>query len=211
MHTARCGLALFGEKMGKKLDAARKELEYGKESIAKMRAARAHADLERAWIDLLGYLTKVWNKTEASLKGDPKFYNSPITKRVRDDRSNDPLLVYLAQARNADEHGVEALTEHHPGSIAINSVKQGGALYIRHLEIRNGQMHLDAPGGARIEHHPPRTVAVDVVNRKVRYPVPGTHLGQPITDKSLMGLAALGVSYYAAMLADLESAGWDRV
>ncbi|MBR7961269.1 hypothetical protein KDW41_12515 [Burkholderia vietnamiensis] len=197
--------------MGKKLEAARKELRYATESIEKMRAATTHADLERAWIDLLGYLTKVWNKTEASLKGDPKFYNSPITKRVKDDRSHDPLMVYLVQARNADEHGVEALTEHHPGAIAINALERGGGLYIRSLEIKNGQIRLDAPGGARIEHRPPRTEAVDVVNRNVRYSVPVTHLGKPITDKSLMGLAALGISYYARMLADLESAGWDQV
>jgi hypothetical protein len=196
--------------MGKKLDAARKELGYANESIEKMRAAATHADLERAWIELLGCLTKVWNKTEASLKGDPKFYNSPITKRVRYDRSNDPLMVYLAQARNADEHGVEALTVYHPSSITINPIKPGGPLHIRQLEIGNGQMRLDAPGGARIEHRPPRTDAVDVVNRNVRYPVPVVHLGQPITDKSLMGLAALGVSYYATMLDDLQSAGWDR-
>lgn len=197
--------------MGKKLDAARKELGYANESIEKMRAARTHADLERAWIDLLGYLTKVWNKTEASLKGDPKFYNSPITKRVKNDRSNDPLVVYLRQARDADEHGVEALTEHRPGSIGINPVQPGRELHIRHLEIRNGQLRLSAPGGAKIERRPPRTDAVDVVNRKVRYPVPTTHLGQPITDNSLMGLAALGVSYYTTMLADLEAAGWDKV
>jgi hypothetical protein len=60
--------------------------------------------------------------------------------RKKYDRKTDPLLRYIHHARNADEHGLEAVTSHDPASLSVGGggtyktkVIEGG--HLPHLEI----------------------------------------------------------------------------
>ncbi|MDN7803078.1 hypothetical protein [Burkholderia gladioli] len=197
--------------MGKKLDAARVALQYAKDGVEEMKHAEDHGNFARAWIEILGHLTRVWNKTESALKGDPKFYNSPITKRVIEQRKTDELLVYLIQARNADEHGVESLTESRRGGYGISPANPGKPLIINSAKIRNGRLvEFDSPTEVSVKIIPPKTIALPVKNRGKIYVPPTSHLGSSVSDASLIDLATLGIIYYEQVFKELEAAGWDQ-
>jgi hypothetical protein len=49
--------------MGKKLTAARNELRHAQEDLERMRTTKNLDQADDAWRDLLGRLTRVWNKT----------------------------------------------------------------------------------------------------------------------------------------------------
>lgn len=197
--------------MGRKLEAAIQELARARDAATAMNEAASIEAVDEAWKDCIGRLTRLWNKTEASLKGDPRFYNSPWVKEVQTARKNDPLIRYIAQARHADEHSHEGITHLQRGSVSINPPVPNGHLHIRNLRISGGRMTLDAPNGAWIAFEPSGVFPKPVKNRGHVYDVPTEHLGKPLPQGStLIDFATLGVDFYDRIVRGLEGDGWDK-
>jgi len=73
-------------------------------SIDRMKATTDLDEFDAEWKDFVNRTTRVWNKTEFALKGDPRFYNSHHVKRVKAAKRDDELIRYLAHLRDVDEH-----------------------------------------------------------------------------------------------------------
>lgn len=111
--------------------------------------------------------------------------------RHKNTRRTDPLLAYLHQARNVDEHGLEPVSRATPGRIVPRA--EGGAII-----VSIGRIHL-----------------VEVVDDRYgdRFPVPRSHLGKPIdpmtpfADRDIgpWETGKLGLEYIRAMLMEARS------
>lgn len=196
--------------MGKRLAAIQAELDEAEREISAMKGAASMDDLERHWKEFLGRLVRVWYKTQASLKGDPRYHSCPTVTRMNLARKEDELIKYLHMARHTEEHTVNPVVRRKPGSLTINGVGPSNFLYLRSAEIRNGKLvHLDAPLGARVETTPPRLDPEALLNKYGTFAVPTVHQGRPLESPSIFLMADLGLRFYRDAFAELEEAGWD--
>jgi hypothetical protein len=108
--------------------------------------------------------------------------------KIAHERKTDPLLGYLRQARNVDEHGIE-VTERQPGFICEVSsepvdANRLGAGMISTLEIQDPHMRL-----------------VDATDWGVSYPAPAQFGG----TANLLAIALLGLSRLEAALVEART------
>ncbi|EIM99589.1 hypothetical protein WQE_18174 [Paraburkholderia hospita] len=200
--------------MGKKLEAARKEMAFARKSLEQMRSADDLGAFDNHWKDLLGRLTRLWFKTQASLKGDPRFTNSPHVKRVNVDLKKDPLIQYLARARDADEHTTAEITGQIEAGMQYEfELPDGNRIMMRNPQITIGDgpaMPMKTVGAAREYFAPAEVFANEVTTRDVKYSVPTMHDGKALPDTKLVTFAQLGLEYYERFLDAMEADGWDR-
>lgn len=177
-------------------------LDRAREAFNRIQASRAYGEFEAAWTDLLLNLNSIHSILEQGAR-EPK--SNGWFGRRKNERRKDPLLQYLHQARNADEHGLEPVTEFQPGSIVLGSTS--GSSYIGRLEMKNGHIEVedfrDTGGGIPyIQTEPPTARLVTVRDGRFgdAFNPPSEHLGQPIEDKTPLGVAKLGLAYHERML-----------
>jgi hypothetical protein len=198
--------------MGTKLKAAREELARARVALEQLETARNAPAMDDAWKECIGRLTRLWNKTEASLKGDPRFHNTPWAKRVKDARKNDQVIRYLLQARNADEHGVDDITERGPGYTALLPVKPNGKFHVKSVTIGlDGSIRV-VPGetGFRVDQVAQTVAARPVTNYGQTYAVPDEHAQALRGNRALAAMARHGVEFYEAVIEGLAKDGWDQ-
>lgn len=124
-------------------------------------------------------------------------------------RKKDPLLQYLYQARDADEHGRDEIAKATQGGLAIGT--GGGPIYIEKMVIRGGRLEvLDGWQGRpgmpiRAEFCPGELRLEPVTNKGTVYAVPETHLGRELRDVSPAKAASLGLIFLDDALNDAFS------
>jgi hypothetical protein len=165
-------------------------------SIEAMRNAKTFQEFEAAWSDFLLAAGRVFSKLEqgAKVSGPSKDWFG----RRKHTRRTDPLLSYIHHARNADEHGIERITELRPGSVAIGST---GATSIKTLTIetnKEGTTKIEGETSGdplRITVTPSAARLTTVFDRGDKYEPPTEHLGAPISDPSPLVVAELALAY----------------
>ena len=161
-----------------------------------MKDARNFADFEDAWQDLLGCLEKSWHKIERARQ---PFRNKfePWQGRFKKRRKDDPLLRYLAHARNADEHTLEETVVHRPAHRTINPA-YGNSLYIEHMEIRGGQI-VSYSGNKPlvVQDYPARVELRRFRDSGAWYEPPAYHQGKKLQSREPVAVAKLGLRFYA--------------
>jgi len=159
------------------------ELELAWDCAAAVRSASTFEALEKSWRSLLNHLEKVWIKSERACQPfRAKF--EPWQKPFRDLRSTDPLLIYLKQSRDADNHSIQDVSYVSNGWI---SGKLGPRVTM--------QFHLTEPN----------PVVGTVVNRGVTYEPPHMHLGQILNTRDPRVLSVHGCNFYADYLQQVAS------
>ena len=91
------------------IEQARSRLQKAERALATLKAAEYFDDAENAWSDFLLAASGIYSKLEQGAKGFPK--SEPWFGVEKPLRKTDPLLRYIHFARNADEHGLERVTE----------------------------------------------------------------------------------------------------
>lgn len=109
------------------VDHATRRLEKARVAAAKLGAAKSFDEASEAWADFLQAANSVYSKLETGSKGCGK--SEAWFGRMKHERRTDPLLAYIHQARNVDEHGIEPTTEEH----LIPSFSGNG--YLRSFEV----------------------------------------------------------------------------
>lgn len=179
---------------------ANARLAKARRALSEMNEAKSLDDAALAWSDFLIAASGVYSKLEQGAKGGGK--SEGWFGRKKHERKADPLLQYVHQARNADEHGIEPITKAEPAGFSI-----GG----------RGSYRLDgsygSEAGLRITHidGPPPIV---LIGRKLRlttvrdsrhgdtFDPPTAHLGVAIADPSPIGVAILALSYLEGLLTE---------
>ncbi|AIV76661.1 Uncharacterised protein [Burkholderia pseudomallei] len=176
--------------------------------LEEMRTAKTYHAYDRAWVNLLGALSRAWHRTGACIKPFPNIKYSALvdeaTKLIGE--GGDELLVYLRMARNVREHGLEDITTHAPGRVEIGPPDGSNVTYVRHMEIRGGKItKLDAPNGAKIEFKPGRVIPTSIKVGGKEYPLPKTHLGKPILSSDAAVFGLLGIVFYEQTINSIGS------
>lgn len=137
---------------------------------------------EKAWRDFLHRIERVWVKTQAAVHGMLNW--KKIESEILHLRNTDPLLVYLRQARNVDEHTIAELAK--DWDAKLTAVQKGS-------NIELSWQPWDRP-------------LLPVRNRGVTYDPPKTHLGKSIEHLKGKGkaeprvVAELALSFYIDFL-----------
>ncbi|MBZ9874985.1 hypothetical protein LB542_29570 [Mesorhizobium sp. BR1-1-9] len=187
---------------------------------ARVRVARAAAALERisnssgfetfseAWTDFLLAANSIFSIIEKGAANDAKSRQWYGCKKKQG--RQDPLVRYMVQARNADEHGIEPVAEHVPGHVAFG--KGGESVHIEKLSIRNGEL-VNAeihPVNGRLptveiqNPHPRLMPVIDDRYGIQQFDLPTEHLGSKIADVSPRTLARLMMDYVTDLVNEAE-------
>jgi hypothetical protein len=167
-----------------------------------MKASPSLEDFEGHWKDLLHHIERVW--TKALHKYDSHSGWRALRTKYESLRNNDPLLSYLKNARDADEHTVNEIVAHEPGGIGINPA-EGNALYIEHMEIARGRISIKSPQRIRVDFIPGKTKLLPVVKRDRTYDIPTAHRGDVIDPTNVIDVAEKALTFYEGFLGDVES------
>lgn len=178
------------------------ELAKAKASIEGMRDAKSLDEFEEHWKTFLNVLERVWNKASHHYSKSPKW--NGWKGKYEQLRKKDPLLVYLINARGADEHTVNEIVSREPGGIGINPA-EGNSLYIEEMTINKGTISIKSPQKIRVDFIPARTTLLPVVNRGQTFPIPISHLGTPIDPSKVIEVAEAGIEFYEEFLNDVEA------
>lgn len=178
------------------------ELTRARIALNAMRVARTLDVHEENWKECLRRIERCWNKVVAHYGRSPKWtgWNSKYERL----RRTDELLCYLLNARGAEEHTVNEITEKKPGFVDINPAF-GNVLVINQLAVQNGVIEIKSPMPIKIDIQQPAVNLNPVTNRGRTYPVPSTHLGVAVDSTDLARLAELGISFYESAVLDAEA------
>ncbi|MDD5136766.1 MAG: hypothetical protein PHX20_03325 [Candidatus Omnitrophica bacterium] len=139
-------------------------------------------EYEKAWREFLHRIERVWVKTQAAACGMPGW--KKIESEVEALRTSDPLLGYLKQARNVDEHTISDLTK--DWNPQFKAVQRGDKIKLTWKEW-------DRP-------------LLPVKNRGIVYNPPEFHLGKSIEHLKHKGkaeprvIAELALEFYCDFL-----------
>lgn len=192
----------------KAFHAARDKLSAAHEKLVLLQASSRLSVVKRTWSDVLVEIQRVYLRLQKALEHGPGKF---LVDRLRCDQKTDPLLQYVHQARNADEHGTKAVLEMVPGMVV--GPPMGPGLPNRGISIdemrmdEDGRVHLS---GVRTSDGTPADVKVfhghfklrSVRNRGREFLVPEIHFGALVADQSPAGVAALAISYLDRFVAD---------
>ena len=140
------------------------------------------SEYEKAWRDFLHRIERVWVKTQAAVHGLPNWQK--IESEVSLLRRKDPLLLYLQQARNVDEHSISELAK--DWDAKLKAVQKGN-------KVQLSWQPWDRP-------------LLPVKNRGVTYDPPKTHMGKSIEHLKGKGkaeprvVAELALRFYCDFL-----------
>jgi hypothetical protein len=187
------------------IDKATDRLDRARTALASAIDGKSFPDFNAAWTDLLIYLNTIHEILRGGAKGNKK--SEEWFGRAIGQRKNDPLLAYLHHARNADEHGLEAITKLAPGYVGIDSTS--GDLIINDLVaspsgITIGSIRSPSGGTPIIKVQPPAAKLVAVTDRGVRFDPPTVHLGKAIADNLPVTVGQLGLAFHEKILEEAK-------
>ena len=161
------------------LRQAKQELTLAWEAVHALSKASTLDQAEIFWRQVLNHLEKVWVKAERSCQPfRAKF--EPWQQTYHLQRNSDPLLIYLRQARDADNHSIQEVAD----VMTLLSGTFGPPVRIRWSE--------------------PELVALPVINRGVTYEPPACDVGEGQTTKHPVVLATQGCNFYADYLCAIQ-------
>lgn len=174
------------------------ELMYAENAITKMEASLNMDDYEMHWKAFLHYLVRSWNKFQDLAKTND--VPQQLVSKVNQARKNDPLIQYLAHARNSDEHSIRQIVERKTGGTTVTA-GTGGATIHRGVIQGNGIVsNLVYEGNLKIEFSPGYIEIIAVTDSGQLYQPPVEHLSKPITTRIPHEIARLGLTYYRSEL-----------
>ena len=184
----------------KAINAARIEYTRAAESLEVVATTNDFPTLEKDWASLLVSAGRVFTKLEQGAKVSSKSKSWWIKQLHQ--RQTDPLLRYLWQARNADEHTLQQINQLQPASAKVVEPKQEDAAALERAMEKETRPWV--PLGL-VEWAPEHVALLRVTNRGVRYDPPKEHVGKPITNSSPAHIGGLALTYLEAMLKEAES------
>ena len=168
-------------------------------SAEAMRTAKTFMEYDAAWSDFLSAAHRIFSKLEQGAKVSEKSKTWFGSKKH--ERKTDPLLAYIHHARNADEHGIERITEVTPGGIGIGTM---GATHIKSLAIGGGRIEAETSGDPLLIAITPASVRlIPITDRGGNvYKPPTEHRGIQLEDISPLAIAEPAISYMRNMIGE---------
>ncbi len=182
---------------------AKGRLNRSKEKLEQMIKDRSFSfeEFEASWEDFLNLLNTIFSKLEQGAKADSK--SKAWYDKIKHERRTDPLLSYVQQARNSEEHTLIGTTD--KTGFRIEAVGKGAKV------VRSGhkdnRLEVIAPANAKAGEelfriHAPGIYLVDVTcqRSKKRFPVPTSHLDTELYQNDPISVASLAINYAEEMI-----------
>ena len=181
---------------------AREELSEAAKAVVAMRQAQNLDALEVAWKEFLKRIDRTWNKAEGHYYRSPKWHS--WSEKYACLRTKDPLLLYLRQSRNVEEHSIEPIAIRQPSRLTLDGIPDASghkALFIKEMRMENGHVYIDTGGTPAVMNFSPGHIRlVPVTQRGVTYQPPTMHMGRAVDSNDLLGIADLAFNFYKAFL-----------
>jgi hypothetical protein len=192
------------------VEQAKAKLRKAEKSLEALKAATNYEEAEEAWSDFLLATSTIYSKLEQGSK--TRGTSAGWFGRKKNERKHDPLLRYLHQARNSDEHGIERVAERGGNQRDLST---GEPLKFNErrekliTEVRDGQTGAIKATNIKALLYGPSLAMIRVHDRRFGdYCDPPTrHMGKEIDleNNSLIGVASLGLSYLTALVAEASA------
>ena len=181
---------------------------------ATIRLERAHAalsilenanstvkEMDSAWASFLLAANAIYSKLQQGAKRNRE--SEAWFAQKRDIRANDPLLHYLHEARNSEEHSLEIIAA--PGIVSLESLHEDVIVsnsdgiarvdFKDNAGFRPGEPLAQLTIGVRIQ-------AVKNQRSRITIPVPASHMGHAIQSCSAVEVTKLGLAYLENLVAE---------
>lgn len=181
-----------------------KEFQKARELVDLMASASNLEEYEECWKEFLHKLDRGFNKLKELYKNDKRAKR--IIDSINTARNSDPLISYLMQARNSDEHSVREITDRVLGYTKVTGGFGGGKI-IRGI-IKGGMAPntLVTEGNLDIEFKIDCLRIVSVTNYGQQYDPPNLCAGKAIATQAPHIIAEIGLDFYVEKIAQIEKA-----
>lgn len=187
------------------IEKARVRLGRASEAVRLLERPDGHTVFETAWTDFLLASNGVYTCLEQGAKATPQSRQWFGGKK--NERRKDPLLLYLHQARNADEHGLGRIT---PELEAEDTVPVPPGVNVAGIRVTlpDGRVVVQPlpPEAAQVRLTLWSVTLTDVVDSryKTTYPPPREHMGKPIPESTPTAVAKLALDYLTDLVDEAE-------
>lgn len=185
------------------IDKATKRAAAATTALESANAATNYDEFEAAWAQFLVAGNAVHTILEVAARDCPtsrQWFGQK--KKIQ---RKDPLLCYMHQARNADEHGIEPTTTLEPGGLSIGAT--GAGVHIKSLTIdERGHLSVDATpigDGRMLVSVSPARPRLNIVcdNRYgTEFEPPTFHLDEPLQNTSPLAVGSIWLNYLEGLL-----------
>lgn len=184
---------------------AKSRLRVARRAIEDLRQCQDFDTFNDIWYTFLAAFKNVYTVLEQGTKNSAQ--GRQWFGGRKHERRQDPLLQYLYQARNDNEHGINNVAEYVPGEVRGGVRKPGFSNSMRFSVIDGQITQLESLDGlpVLVERTLPHVKLVRVHDRAGRpYDPPDQHRGQNLTDRSPLHVATLAVDYLGDFVAEAE-------
>lgn len=152
-------------------------------------------EINLAWTDFILACGVIFSALEKGAKSNPKSTFWYGTKKHI--RKTDPLLSYIRDARNAEEHGIDQITKVAAKSIVLKH--QGSAVTLR-SDGKN--WNVERVSGPPFEWQEPKLVLQTVYDDRFnqKSDPPKSHLGIDLGDQEPKTVSALALTYVESLI-----------
>ena len=188
------------------LERAAERYRMASEAVESLAKANSYNEFSTAWFNFLMAWKGIYTLLEQGAKDAPESKQWFAAKRKI--REEDPLLEYLYQARNAEEHGLSRTWRSSTGEVLVK-VTPGQNISHSKDPITGQFTVFDADTGEPLEMVQQTSAGPALVlirNRNKEYGPPIGHLGE-VVDITPTGVAAAGLVYMQSLLIEAESLG----
>jgi hypothetical protein len=177
------------------VDQALEKLERARAAVERIVApSDAPGVVEGAWVDFLLAAHSIYSKLEQGAKRG-SGESAAWFARKKSQRKTDPLLRYIHQARNVEEHGIERVTRRASSRVTVEA-----GTYIQ-LRSDGENWNIEHMIGSA-QHAYDQVALVPVRGARFGdiFQPPWQHLGQTLPDRMPKTIATLGLSYLEGMV-----------
>lgn len=168
------------------------------QALERMKTGNSPSEIEGAWGDFIFAASTAYNSLLQGSKTNNK--SKDWFNKRKNERRKDPLLLYVKEARNSEEHGIEDITKRTNSQIHLTS--QGDQVTLR---SDGRQWHVVSQKG-NVRYPLDRVRLIPVKNGYGdTFDPPESHLGQPLADISPVGVAEATYAYIKAMIEDAQT------
>jgi hypothetical protein len=186
----------------------KRDLEIAAECLDRMKKLENFQEFYRHWQDFLFRIEKAWESAQRDLQRMPGFQQ--WFGFYAEQERKDPLLIYLAHARDAETHSIWQTVDR-PFRVLIRE-KYGYPFRLKSIKStlgEDGVLSIDLQTSAEdslLSYEasivPTSPALQKFKNRGNWYNLPRTHLERSLPSTHPVDVAALGLAFYRAFIAE---------
>lgn len=183
----------------------KERLRRSEAAIAGMETSGNSREFANHWDHYLIAIKAIGEILRIGAQGNPK--STAFMTEIWKSAQGDPLVRYLLEARNVEEHGLERSAEYRDATVSVG--RPGESMQVEStLGPEGGSMKITPLNGSRVtvEYSPLTAKLLPVTDKGHRtWAVPTFHFGQAIVDSSPANVAKLGLDYFSHLVRQAET------